>query len=208
MDDSVKLIYQTTASITPPHEYFQFSNFSGDSLPVRWKVNQALTYYPSQWSIALQDNETYHNPMIDSNDIVIPDTTGAMDKIVINIYHNQQAGYGELVIDLINLDSIAEIHTIKFEIEIIQANSITETLLNQIHLYPNPTSDILNIEIPYVLFSFLEIVDFSGKIMAINQFQPNENLNQVKVENFNNGVYFVRFTTDNKERITIPFLKQ
>jgi hypothetical protein len=210
MDDTVKLINKPTNSSTPPHDYFQFTNHSGDSLPIRWKVNQALTYYTPQWSISLQDNEAYHNPIIDSNDIMLPDTAGSLDKIIISVFHNGIAGYGELVIDLINLDSIQEVHQIKFEINIYPAPTISVSEIvedNFVRIFPNPATNKISFELS-TEFNKAEIFNLMGLKMGEIRKKSSIDSNEFTIQHLTNGSYFIRFSFDEMELGTVPFMKQ
>ena len=59
-------------------------------------------------------------------------------------------------------------------------------------LYPNPTSDILNIETDQKI-SKIEVYDVSGKL-AIS---TNGKDKKVTVSNLNNGMYFIKLYTEN-----------
>lgn len=146
VDDTLKNIYKPTNSSTPPHEYFQLINNSGHPINMRWRVNQSQTYYPVQWTMALQDNLTYYNPIIDSSDFVLPDSAGTFDKIILNVYHNSFAGNGVVAIDLINLDSLAQVQTIYFVITIYQPLGLEENESFSIRIFPNPTVHFLQLE--------------------------------------------------------------
>lgn len=207
-DDTVKYVQHEVTSITPAHEYFQLYNLLGDSLPMRWRVNQSLTFYPPQWSIALQDNMTYHNPMIDSSDFILPDTVGAMDKIIINVSPNGTLGYGEIVIDLINLDSVAETIRIKFEIEIIPDQiGILENNLenNTFSVYPNPTKDIIHLKIEPINANYI-LTDINGKCVETGDFKSTENPS-ISVANLPDGVYFILLRDSNSKESKVRFVK-
>lgn len=207
-DDTVKYVQHEVSSITPAHEYFQLYNLLGDSLPMRWRVNQTLTFYPPQWSIALQDNITYHNPMIDSSDFILPDTVGAMDKIIINVSPNGTLGYGEIVIDLINLDSIAETIRIKFEIEIIPDQiGILETNSDNIILeaFPNPATEILYLKTTSLTADYL-ITDISGKCIETGDFKSTE-IPFISVTNLPAGHYFILLRDADSKESKVRFVK-
>ncbi len=203
-DTTVKFIQKEVNAVTPPHEYFQLYNYSGDSIPMRWRVVDSLTYFPIEWDVALQDNITYHNPMIDSSDFILPDTTGSLDKIIINIFPNGERGYGEVVIDLINLDSTQEKIRITFQIDIISAtNSVNEFLNSTPYLlFPNPCHDYL-ITPENILFKEYTIYDIYGKKLTNSQLPSN---NKVETTLLNSGWYILQLKGETDVQ-NIRFLK-
>jgi len=77
-------------------------------------------------------------------------------------------------------------------------------LLSQFNVYPNPTNDILNYEIPanYTVNS-IEVYDISGKKINVTQ-GANQTINTT---NLQNGLYFVKFMIDGTV-VTKKFIKQ
>lgn len=74
--------------------------------------------------------------------------------------------------------------------------------LNQLIVYPNPVSDILNInfELNNSTATKIEILDFSGKQLGITL---NENLKgmvskQINTTEFKSGIYFVKIQSENE----------
>lgn len=206
-DTTVKYVQKIVTAITPAHEYFQLYNFLGDSLPMRWRAVDSLTFYPSNWTIALQDNITYHNPIIDSSDFILPDTVGAMDKIIINVTPNGTTGYGEIVIELINLDSTAEKIRVTFQINIIPAPNGIDKNLNEktIKLFPNPTQEFLSVTSQCPIIGY-EIIDLTGRIIKTQNIQ-SELAIKIEVSDLKNAPYFLKILTDKKSEINY-FLKQ
>lgn len=192
VDDTVKNIYKSTLSSTPPHEYFQLYNNSGNDINMRWKVNHSETFYPPQWQIAVQDNVTYHNPAPDSADFVLPDTVGAMDKIIINIYHNGIAGNGVYAVDLINLDSVSEVITVKFVIEIYYQNDVLSAGIIPLQVYPNPCLGYLQVKSVdlYNGNTRIFLLSGDGRQIEINKNQLNSS-NIIDLNNIESGFYMI-----------------
>jgi hypothetical protein len=74
--------------------------------------------------------------------------------------------------------------------------------LNQVIVYPNPVSDILNInfELNKSTTSKIEILDLSGKQVTVI---ADENLKgmvskQINTTEFKSGIYFVKIQTENE----------
>ncbi len=210
MDDSVKLIYKSTSSSTPPHEYFKFVNLSGDSLHIRWKLNHFHTYYPPEWQIALQDNEQYHNPVIDSNDIVIPDTATSTDKMIINIFHNMVPGEGQVVFDLYNLDSIQEMWRIKFVIEIYELVSIGENPNNNaadIRLFPNPVNEKLTIKGLGSQNCEIELFNTTGSRIPFDIPNFHSEIIELDLNSLESGHYLIRVAKNDGTYVVKPLIK-
>ena len=65
---------------------------------------------------------------------------------------------------------------------------INENLTNNVTIYPNPTSDVLNISTNSNDLSELIIKDITGKIVLIQNFNTNISIN---TENYAKGVYLI-----------------
>ncbi len=75
-----------------------------------------------------------------------------------------------------------------------------------VSLYPNPTSDELNIKLSQSLEADIRIFDTLGKLII---YQPNVNISgsySVGVSGLNNGIYFVRINTE-AGTVTKKFIK-
>jgi hypothetical protein len=71
-------------------------------------------------------------------------------------------------------------------------------LAQQVKIYPNPSNDLFNIELP--LGSSARLIDGVGKTL----FEINENF--IDLRNFNSGIYFMEVKKD-EERILLKLLK-
>lgn len=79
---------------------------------------------------------------------------------------------------------------------------------NNLSLFPNPTSDILNFRIAGAnSISAFQIIDYTGRIV---QEGTIDDLSQgtIDVSNYTSGVYFVRATTQNSQQIVSRFIKK
>lgn len=210
VDTTYKDIYKTTAASTPPHEYFDLQNNTNDDIRMRWKIDTVLTYYPSQWVMAIQDNVTYHNPAPDSSDFILPVVVSAMDKIILNVYINNTPGHGELHIDLINLDSIQQVIHIIFEITIVQANGINETEAVSYLLYPNPANNVLLLEgnknssepMSY------QIISSGGQIVISGGLEQQMAPQEFDVNSLSPGAYqMILFSESSNNKRVLVFIK-
>ncbi|MFL2573885.1 MAG: T9SS type A sorting domain-containing protein [Flavobacteriales bacterium] len=71
---------------------------------------------------------------------------------------------------------------------------------DNINIYPNPASEIINIESEYQI-SYIEIVDYLGKIII-----KTDNYKTLNINELNNGMYSINIYTENK-KITKKFTK-
>ena len=73
--------------------------------------------------------------------------------------------------------------------------NISEIAESDILIYPNPTKNILYIELPYFGTSLMSIYDINGKILYETRTdQANTTLD---VQNLPNGVYHILINTNN-----------
>lgn len=71
-----------------------------------------------------------------------------------------------------------------------QEASIDEQLLKNVDIYPNPTSDVLNVRLNGADITSISIVDLSGKVVSeVNNISQS---NQIDVQSLNSGMYMVR----------------
>ncbi|MFN7313893.1 MAG: T9SS type A sorting domain-containing protein [Bacteroidota bacterium] len=75
----------------------------------------------------------------------------------------------------------------------------TRASLFTINAWPNPTKEILHVDLNQLkdVQCAIEVVDITGKVILEHQTKPNNQSSQVElnVTNFKSGVYFVRVTT-------------
>ena len=82
------------------------------------------------------------------------------------------------------------------------------TALNEIKVYPNPTSGMLNVSLPKAFpESELSIFNISGQLVYNERILDNNDLRQINMTAYLPGIYFIRLT--NSEYIkTIKFIVQ
>src|SRR5690554_3383100 len=74
----------------------------------------------------------------------------------------------------------------------------------QLNVYPNPTTDIVNIETDEQLSNYI-IYDVSGRQIQSNLFAGS---NQINLQNVTTGVYFIKVTTVQGSSATVRVVKQ
>ena len=82
-------------------------------------------------------------------------------------------------------------------------NSIGIEEINQFNavIYPNPSSDFINVRSSYVI-DFIEIFDASGRIVWNGPYSPNINISSLV-----SGVFIIKLSS-NKDAIYHKFIKQ
>jgi hypothetical protein len=65
---------------------------------------------------------------------------------------------------------------------------INENVANKVSIYPNPTSDVLNISTNSNDLSELTVKDISGKIVLSQKFNTKITIN---IENYSKGIYLI-----------------
>jgi hypothetical protein len=197
-DTTYKYLEKTTASSTPPHEYFQLFNLSDDSIPMRWRINSALTFYPAQWQIAIQDNTTYHNPAPDSADFILPTVAGTMDKIILNLFHNQFPGSGQVHIDLFHIDFPAYVLTIEFDIRITAPLGTNESNVSPVVVHPNPSSGKFNLvfSAPIDSKGTISVYSLSGSLILNRNIPAGQSTQDLDLSHLDKGLYLVRIDSE------------
>ncbi len=76
---------------------------------------------------------------------------------------------------------------------------------NPLSIYPNPTTNVLNINLGDYNNAQIQVLDITGK--TIFNTNTTNTTNSINVSSFNKGVYFIKITTNNKT-ITKQFVKQ
>lgn len=79
-------------------------------------------------------------------------------------------------------------------------SNIANEAVKEYTAYPNPAHDVVNIKFPSITNGELIVVDVLGKVVYQQTIQNSAN-SQVDVRQWNPGVYFFQFTTENN-RIT------
>lgn len=102
----------------------------------------------------------------------------------------------------INLDSNADMGLMRFNGG--ETAGINEKAMDIFSIYPNPTTNILNISNPEnIILDGIDIIDITGKTVL----QQTDNLSQIDVQNLSPGMYFLQLTSGEKE-YRHKFIKQ
>lgn len=82
--------------------------------------------------------------------------------------------------------------------------SSNDFFINNISLYPNPTSQYLNLNLNTLENVTYAITKITGKLVINGSVSEN---NKISVQNLQNGVYFLRLTTNENQKI-LKFIKE
>jgi hypothetical protein len=94
-----------------------------------------------------------------------------------------------------------------YTINVLASLSVEEFGLNQIVLYPNPTTNVLNISIQdNNLPDSYSIYNMLGQTIATKQISSNADLS-INSSELSNGMYFVKIIKDGAS-VTLPFIKE
>lgn len=74
-----------------------------------------------------------------------------------------------------------------------------------VFIHPNPTKDLLNIEIKNIVNPFIEIINIKGQIIY-SKFL-NTNLTQIDISEYSKGVYFLK-VTGNSDNQNPPIINE
>lgn len=86
-----------------------------------------------------------------------------------------------------------------------QTASTNELDKSQLKIYPNPVSDVLNIDYSSTISKFI-IFDLVGR--KIGEFSNSGNLNSIDVSNLSTGTYLLKIQTEDNSQSTIKFIKK
>lgn len=79
----------------------------------------------------------------------------------------------------------------------VNALGISEARLLQFEMFPNPSSDVVNIQLPSGTDKAdVGIFDYTGRLMSSKTITLNDT--QIDVNNLSTGMYLIRVTSDNK----------
>ncbi len=114
---------------------------------------------------------------------------------------------GEAVVE--TASSSAALYTQGFHQPLLEVQKIPAPNLvmkNIFHVFPNPTTSVLNIQLEDISEARLlvTLVDANGRVLINNEFPPKSNLLKIDVKRFTHGTYFLRIT-DAKGAITGQF---
>lgn len=91
-------------------------------------------------------------------------------------------------------------------------NEVTNNSTNELSLYPNPTSDLMNVTVTIESSAIVqfEVLDVTGKLVKIllrDKVKAGKNNFSFSTAPLSNGIYFLRVTSGSKDILTQKFVK-
>lgn len=130
VQDTIKYLVKDISASTPPHDNIQLINNTNDTLYLRW-VETRLPGFSTAWDLGLQDPDNYYYPQIlDSADFYIESPASSVDKMIINLYHNNNPGNGRVKYKIYDIANPSDSLNIYFDFTITaqgQGNGINES---------------------------------------------------------------------------------
>ena len=79
----------------------------------------------------------------------------------------------------------------------------------ELDVFPNPTSDIINLKIPANHNNgSLIITDVIGNILLMRKIRSTQGTEQINIETLPSGIYIANYNTENQKLFTSKFIKQ
>jgi hypothetical protein len=77
--------------------------------------------------------------------------------------------------------------------------------LVMVNVYPNPTIDMVYIDLQKTKLSALtiQVIDINGKIISNEKFQVNNNHIGIKTDSWSSGNYFIHILSDNEKPVGV-----
>ncbi|WP_298147600.1 T9SS type A sorting domain-containing protein [Flavobacterium sp.] len=116
--------------------------------------------------------------------------------LVVNVYYYN---YDSQSCDFINFQDTA---TLMFSAPLagpVNLNTVSYDQNNAFEIYPNPTSDFLNINYKAITKSaVIEFVDFAGRIVKSQRLQHSNEQHAIDIRSLSKGIYVLRLKENNK----------
>jgi hypothetical protein len=93
------------------------------------------------------------------------------------------------------------------EIQAVICTGLDAAIANEIRLFPNPAQNVITLEINGLKIRSVEVVDLSGRIIALESVQNANGTIQFNVAALANGLYGVRCVLDDETIISKRFVK-
>ncbi len=95
---------------------------------------------------------------------------------------------GDYILEVTDANSCSNSDTVHVEVTV--CNGISNNVVNNINVYPNPAHNKLTINNEQLLINNAEILDITGK--TVKQFNVNTKQYSVDISDLQNGVYFLK----------------
>ncbi|NNC85292.1 MAG: T9SS type A sorting domain-containing protein, partial [Bacteroidia bacterium] len=108
----------------------------------------------------------------------------------------------------INFDFNPPVYTNTVQTDIVQYTSVFGNAgNNSVHLYPNPTSNVLKIDWNQAEFDLIQILDVTGKLVMAKSISPGVKSERVNLSHLDAGIYLLHLK-GNEDYKSLRFIKQ
>ena len=178
-----------------------------------------LWLFPSRLSIDLLSVPSIERVEIDIIDACGPDCTLAflvnLDGEIIESTYNSISGSPETLIienptesmlsELAISSCEGQIHEIRIYQNIL-SNDLVELDKKTLNMYPNPSNDLLNIDLKNDQLQKIELYSITGQL--IFEKDLNTNFYALNIDNYSPGNYFLRVYSQNGDVVNSKFIKK
>ncbi len=171
-------------------------NTASDSLTVNWNlVTQDIPLKPDgtdAWRIQICDEVLCHlNP---SGSSQIP--PNYVYDWHYQVFHDNNLGTGTGILTVENAADASDVTVVTVDITVEEVVSIEATAIQHFTVYPNPTTDILNVEFEANHgVSQIAIFSTNGQMVYDAAVDVNSTKDQFDIQHLNTGFYQVVFTS-------------
>ena len=178
-----------------------------------------LWLFPSRLSIDLSSVPSIERVEIDIIDTCGPDCTLAflvnLDGEIIESTYNSISGSPETLIienptesmlsELAISSCEGQIHEIRIYQNIL-SNDLVELDKKTLNMYPNPSNDLLNIDLKNDQLQKIELYSITGQL--IFEKDLNTNFYALNIDNYSSGNYYLRVYSQNGGVVNSKFIKK
>lgn len=191
--DTIFATMPVNSTLTIPDTLF---NLGTTAIPIQWNVGTSTFIAPGHSGVSVCSfpgacyifDNTVHNVTVNPSSALTfllsweVDATAAIGSTSYVIFNTNINGGKDLV----------------WEITVVGPSSTEELNIQSIKVYPLPFADILNVEIPDIKSSKIEIVNISGLVVNTTPTFGNQNT-ELSINNLSSGLYFLNiFDAENK----------
>ena len=210
------IIGQNSFSATPtnvradkPADIFVFYNFTqlenhtNDSLQLRWVKKEVITsstsgqsiVFPAAWKTGIQDPLNFYNPGegVDSADFVIPPNTSSLDKLILQLFPNGEAGRLRVRFDIFRIDDPTDRIEVSFDYsakEVLTEVSAVETT-PLISFSPNPSQGLLYLSNHTEAVQMIKLINHQGQVLREIKLMGRQSQQRIDWSHLPKGLYYL-----------------
>src|SRR5690606_8320848 len=178
---------------------------ANDVIKLKWKASALDASYSAEtYSVYVSDTNTAAAMLASTTKLSSISLSGVVDLTANELDISALAGQSTVYFAFRHHDSTDEFAIVIDDIEIITTTaSSAEFFTENFNMYPNPVTDVLNIESKNGLnASEIKITDMTGKVVKVQK-----DVTSINVSNLSVGTYLIDITT-NEGKATSKFIKK